>query len=64
MTKPVENIKLELERAGRGERMDRYYAQEGEWFFQVHVPKGSKPTVADVHFEFADEDFDTGMKRG
>lgn len=48
-------VKLELEKASRGERVDRYYAQEGNWFFQIHVPKGERPDTANVHFEFAEQ---------
>lgn len=48
-------IKLALEEAARGERLDRYYAQEGDWFFEVYVPSGEQPITADIHFEFADE---------
>jgi len=47
-------INLELEPASRGEHWDRYYAQEGEWFIEIRVPKGEKPTSTDIHFEFAE----------
>jgi hypothetical protein len=50
------HIKLALEKASRGERLDRYYAQEGDWFFEVHAPCGERPTAVDVHFEFEDEE--------
>lgn len=46
------SIKLQLEPAARGEHCDRYYAQEDEWFIEIRVPKGERPTSADVHFEF------------
>ncbi len=49
-------INLALEPASRGEHWDRYYAQEGEWFIEIRVPKGERPTSADVHFEFEDEE--------
>ena len=45
-------IQLEVERAARGEHWDRYYAQEGEWFFEIRMPKDEKITTLDVHFEF------------
>lgn len=49
-------IKLELEKASRGERVDRYYAQEDDWFFEVRVPRGERPEDVDVHFKFSDDD--------
>jgi hypothetical protein len=49
----VLTVNLRLEKAARGEYMDQYYAQEGDWFFQVHVPKHSRPpALLDVHFAF------------
>jgi len=49
-------IKLELEPAARGEHWDYYYAQEGDWYIEIHVPKGERPINADIHFEFAKEE--------
>ena len=49
-------IELALEKASQGERLDRYYAQEGDWFYEIHVPRGERPTFVDVHFEFTDDE--------
>lgn len=48
-------INLALEPATHGEHFDRYYAQEGDWFIEIRVPKGERPTSADVYFEFSGE---------
>jgi hypothetical protein len=50
------NIKLELEPAARGEYSDCYYAQEGEWFVEIRVPKGERPDAVNIHFEFGDSE--------
>jgi len=51
-------VNLALEPAARGEYMDRFYAQEGDWHFEVQVPKGERPTTVDVHFEFDEKEND------
>lgn len=48
-------VKMEVEPAVRGEHWDRYYAQVDEWFFEVRVPKDTKITTADIHFEFVNK---------
>lgn len=48
----MKTIDLELEPAGRGEYVDRYYAQVDDWFFEVRVPKGERPKDLDVRLRF------------
>lgn len=33
-----------------------YLGEDDGWAFYVDVPKGQRPTTADVHFEFEDEE--------
>lgn len=49
-------IKLRLEEGYEHPRLDRYSAREGDWDFEVYVPRDERPTTADVHFEFEDEE--------
>lgn len=56
-------IKLRLEEGYEHPRLDRYSAREGDWDFEVYVPRGERPTTADVHFEFEDEEERDETKR-
>lgn len=36
--------------------LDYWVGEDGLWEFEITVPKGVKPTTADIRFEFDDEE--------
>lgn len=50
-------IKLyKMKHGDDGTTVDTYYGEDGAWTFYVHLPKDYRPTTADIHFEFEDDE--------